>query len=74
VADTWMNQRLTHGIPLLVVEVPCGPVMGCHVAPCDWISTLCKIMGSPPESNPQPTSKLRTGRIGLTARSTGGSY
>jgi hypothetical protein len=37
VADWWTNQHLMRGGLLLVLEVPCGPVMGCHVAPCDWL-------------------------------------
>jgi hypothetical protein len=53
---TWMNQQLTFGIYWLVVEVPRGPVMGCHVAPCGWFMVFGKIYTGSRESNPRPIS------------------
>jgi hypothetical protein len=57
VAGTWANQRLMHGIFWLVVEVPRGPVMGCHVAPRDWFVDLYKICWSARGSNPRPIDR-----------------
>jgi hypothetical protein len=37
VADMWTNYQLTCGVFWLVVKVPHGPVVGCHVAPRDWL-------------------------------------
>jgi hypothetical protein len=68
---TWTIQRSTFGKLWLVVEVPPGPVMGCHVAPCGWLMALYKIYMARPGSNPRPPLGLWTGRAGLTARPTG---
>jgi hypothetical protein len=45
VADTWGIQQLTLGRLWLVVDVPRGPVMGCHVAPCGWFMGYVKFYG-----------------------------
>jgi hypothetical protein len=70
VADTWTSQHLTLGIPLLVVEVPRGPVMGYHVAPCGWLVGRAKLHGLYWGRTLDLSSGLRTGRTGLTTRST----
>jgi hypothetical protein len=44
-ADTWMSQHLTLGRFWLVVDVPRGPFMGCHVAPCGWLVVYVKFYG-----------------------------
>jgi hypothetical protein len=44
VADMWTNQHLTHVRLWLVVKVPRGPVVGCHVAPRHWLVVLFKIV------------------------------
>jgi hypothetical protein len=32
----WSNDIMTCGILLVNGKVPCGPIMGCHVAPLYW--------------------------------------
>jgi hypothetical protein len=41
----WTIQQLMRGSLWLVVEVPCGPVVGCQVAPCGWLVGLVKCYG-----------------------------
>jgi hypothetical protein len=36
----WANRHVTLGVLWLVVEVPRGPMMGCHMAPRDWLLAL----------------------------------
>jgi hypothetical protein len=45
VADTWTSQHPTLSRFFLVVDVPHGPVMGCHVAPCGWFVGYVKFYG-----------------------------
>ena len=48
-----------------VVDVPCGPVMGCHVAPCGWLKWFCaKIVWGSPWVEP-PTYSPGNGLAGL---------
>jgi hypothetical protein len=68
VADTWTSQHSTLGSFCLVVDVPRGPVMGCHVAPCGWLVVYVKVYGFHRGRTPDLSSGLWTGRTGLTAR------
>jgi hypothetical protein len=40
-----MSQHLTLGSFCLVVDVPCGQVMVCHVSPCGWLVGCVKVYG-----------------------------
>jgi hypothetical protein len=51
---TWANQRLTRVRLWLVVKVPRGPVVGCHVAPRDWLLVCCVKFGM--ASGVEPTT------------------
>jgi hypothetical protein len=74
VADTWTIRNLTRGRLILVVEVPRGPFMGCHVAPCGWLVVYVKFYGFTMGRTPDLSSGQWTGRTGLTACSNGSSY
>jgi hypothetical protein len=53
----WSNRNVTRGMVLANYEVPCGLVVGCHVAPLYWLlvyGLLFKIFYSPPDSNRGP--------------------
>jgi len=50
----WTSKHPTLGRFWLVVDVPRGPVMGCHVAPCGWFVVLYKIVWFHRGSNPRP--------------------
>jgi hypothetical protein len=71
---TWTIQKLTPGNLWLVVEVPRGPVMGCHMAPCGWLMVCVKLYGFPRGRTPDLFSWKWTSRIRLTTQPMGGSY
>jgi len=51
----WTSKHPTLGRFWSVVDVPRGPVMGCHVAPCGWFVVLYKIVWFHRGSNPRPS-------------------
>ena len=54
----------------MVGEVPCGPVMGCHMAPCGWLVGCVKVYGLHRDRTPDLFSGKHTGRTGLTSWAT----
>jgi hypothetical protein len=66
----WTSQHSTLGSFWLVVDVPHGPVMGCHMAPCGWFVVYVKCYGFLRGRTPDLSSGQWIGRIGLTTRAT----
>jgi hypothetical protein len=72
-AGTWANQQLTRGMFWLVVKMPRGPVVGCHVAPHNWFVGYIKfwyVAGG--RTRDLPTGES-TGRVRLASPPSGGA-